>query len=106
MSKDAYFRAAQSRSVYDAGMNQPIEDDDIVLADQRADRSDGGSVTAREHQRRLGFFESRERFLQFMVRQERAADQPGRAGASAIFFDRFDRGGFQARIIGQAQIIV
>jgi len=35
--KHAQFRTRETRTVHNAGMNQLIDDDDIILAEQRAD---------------------------------------------------------------------
>ncbi len=76
MREDAKFCAAQTRGVHDAGMNEFINDDDVVFAEQRANCSDGSSVTRRKCQRRCRAFKCGERFLKFMMWRERTADEP------------------------------
>ena len=106
VGEHAEFRAAEPRGVHDAGVDQFVEHDDVILAEQRADGADGRGVAGGETQRGFGVFEGGERFLQFVKRRERAANQARGAGAGAEFFDGLDGGFFQNRIIGEAEIIV
>ena len=106
MGKDAQLCAAQARGVHDAGVNELVEDDDVIFAQQGADGSDGGGIAGGETQRGFGAFEIGEGFFKFVVRGERTANQPGRAGTSAEFFNSLDRRLFQNRIVGETKIIV
>ena len=54
--KDAEFRAAQTRGIHDAGVNQFINNDDVVLAEQRGDGAERGGVAGGKCQRGLRFF--------------------------------------------------
>ena len=47
-----------------------------------------------------------ERFLQFVMRRQRAANQARRAGAGAEFFHRLDGGFLQQRVVGETEVIV
>ena len=105
-AKTRSFAPHKPRGVHDAGVNQFVNDDDVVLADQGANGAEGGGVAGGKGQRGFGAFEAGERFLQFMKRRERAANQPRRAGARAKFFNGLDRGLFQSRMVGEAEIIV
>ena len=106
VGKDADFCAAEPGGVHDAGVNQFIENDDVILAEQRADGSDGCGIAGRKTQRGFGAFEAGERFLQFVMRRQRAANQPRRAGAGAKFFHGLDGGFLEQRVVGEAEIIV
>jgi hypothetical protein len=44
VSEDAEFGTAETGGIDDTGMDEFIEDDNIVLADQSADGSEGGDV--------------------------------------------------------------
>ena len=106
VGKHAQFRAAQFCGVHDAGMNELVENDDVVFAEQRANRADGGGIAGGKRERGFGFFEVGERFFKFMKRRKRAANQSRRAGACAEFFNGLDRRFFQNRIVGKPEIIV
>ena len=106
MRENAEFCAAQFCGIDNRGVNQFVDDDDVVFVGERANRSERGGVTGGKNQRGFGLFELSERLLEFVVRRERAANQPLRAGACAEFFNRLHRGFFEQRVIGQAEIIV
>ena len=42
MGENAQFRPTQTRGVDNAGMNEFINDDDIILVEEGADRAQGG----------------------------------------------------------------
>ena len=96
VGEDAEFRAGKSGGVHDAGVNQLVEDDDVVLAEQRGDGAEGGGVAGGKSQRGFGVLEGGECFFQFVKRRERAANQPRRARAGAEFFHGLDGGFLQA----------
>src|ERR1035437_3731310 len=64
--KDAQFCAGKFGGVHDAGMNQFINDDNVVLADERSDGAERGGVAGGKSQCGLGFFEGSEDFFQFV----------------------------------------
>ena len=86
VGEDAQFGAGKPRGIHDAGVNQFINDDDVILAEQGADGADGRGIAGGKYQRGFGAFECGQRFFQFMKRRQRAANQPGRAGAGAKLF--------------------
>src|SRR3984957_11802058 len=87
-------------------MDELVENHNVVLAEQRANRADGRCVTAGKCKRSLGFFESGERLIKFVKRRERAANQSRSARARAEFFNGFDRRFLQKRVVRKAEIIV
>ena len=95
MIEDAKFCAREFGGVHDAGMNEFIEDEDVVLAHQRGNGAERRGVTGRKGQRGFGAFEGGERFLQFVEWCERTADQPGRARARAKLVAALDAGQVQ-----------
>ena len=106
MGEDTQLRAGQLRGVHNAGVNQLINDDDVILAEQRGDGAERRGVAGGKSQRGFGRFESGERFLQFVKRRQRAANQTRRARARAKFLHGADSRRFQRRMIGEAEIVV
>ncbi len=96
MGKDAQFRAGKAGGIHDAGVDEFVEDDDVVLAGERADGADGGGVAGGKGERGLGLLEGGEGGFQFVMRRERAADEPGSAGAGAELFHGLDGGFLQS----------
>src|SRR5258705_7391962 len=94
--------AAETRGIHDAGMDQFINDDDILLAQECTDRSHSGGISAGETYRGCCAFECGESFIQLLMRGERPADQPRSAGSNAIALDGFEGGGFQRGVVRQA----
>ena len=74
--EDAEFRPAEPRGVHEAGVNKLVEDDDVVVAEQGADRAGGGGIAGGKTERRFDSLESSERLLQFVMRRERTAKEP------------------------------
>ncbi len=62
MVKHAQFRAAETGGVHDAGVDQFVQDDEVVLAKQGADGAEGRGVASGETERGFGAFESRPAF--------------------------------------------
>ncbi len=106
MRKNTELCPGQLRGIHDAGVNKLVKDDDVVLAEQRANGSDGGRVAGGKGQRGFGAFEIGQRFLQFMKGRQRTANQSRRSRAGAEFFNSLDGGFFQDRMVGKAEIIV
>ena len=67
---------------------------------------EGGGVAGGKGERGGSPLEGGQSFLQFVMRGERAANQPRGAGAGPIFFHGAGGGGFERRVIGQAEVIV
>jgi hypothetical protein len=59
--------AAQAGGVHNAGVDELIQDDEVVLAEQGADGADGRRVAGGEAEGRFGALERRERLIQFVV---------------------------------------
>ncbi len=106
VGEDTNFCAAEPGGVHNAGVNKLVEDDDVIFAQQGADGSGGGGIAGGETQRGFGAFEIGEGFFKFVVRCERTANQPGRAGTSAESFNGLDCRFLQNRIVGETKIIV
>ena len=68
--EDAEFCAGKAGGVHDAGVNQLVENDDVVLANERGDGAERGGVAGGECERSLCSFEVGERFFKFMKRRE------------------------------------
>ena len=98
--------AGEAGGIHDAGMDQLIEDDDVVRADQRADGAESCGVAGGEAERGGGAFERGERFFEFVVGRQRAADQARGASAGAKAFDGLDGSFLEGGLIGQTQVIV
>ncbi len=75
VSEDTEFCAAQPGSIHNGGVDQFINDDDVILAHERADGPDGGGVTGRVRQGGLRAFEVGQRFIQFVIGPERATNE-------------------------------
>ena len=106
VAEDAEFGAAKAGGIDQAGMHQFVDEDHILLFQQRADSAESRGITAGEGQRSFRPFEVGEDLLQFMMRAQRTADQPGGAGAGAEL-DRGSGGRFlEMEMVGQPQVIV
>ncbi len=66
MGKHPQLGARQPGGVHDAGMDQFVEDEDVVLAGQRGNGAQRGGVARGERQRGFGRLERSERRLQLM----------------------------------------
>src|SRR5581483_3213260 len=104
--KDTQLGAREPGRVDDRGVYELVEDDDVILIAQGADRADRGGVTGRERNGGLRVLEGGEGFIELVVRRERAADETGSARAGAVTFNGVDRGLLQARVIGEPKVIV
>ena len=85
MRKDADFRAAEFCGIHDAGVNEFIQNDDVRLTQQGADRALGRGIAAGEDQSGLGFLELGECGFQFVEGGKRAANQSGCAAPAPNF---------------------
>ena len=106
MGKHAEFGARQSRGVHDGRVDPLVDEDDIVLFEQRADGSQGGGVAGGETEGRLAAFEGGQGFIEFVVGSHGAADQPRGAGSCAKPLDGFHRGFLEGGFVGEAQVVV
>jgi hypothetical protein len=106
VTEHAHLRARKPRGINDAGVDQLVHDDDIVAVKQSADDAGGGGVAGGKGERGRSAFERGQRFLQNVMRRQRAAEQAGSARARAKFVDSVHGGFLQSRIIGQTEVIV
>src|SRR2546423_719303 len=104
--KNAQDRTAELRAVNQRCMTQFVENDHVVFADKRRNRSERSGVTAAETQGRFRFLPFRERVFETNMRQLRPADQSRRARTHPKFYDCFGRCLAQLRIIRQSEVIV
>ena len=98
--------AAQAAAVDDAGVIQTIGEDDVFFADQRRDGGLIGAEPRLDVQRILDAFELRHAPLELHVQIERARDRSDGRRADAVFANSLLRRFLQARMIGNAQIVV
>ena len=98
--------AAQPRAVDDAGVVQPVGEDDVLLADQRRQRGLVGDEAALDVERILHAFECRHRAFQFLVQRERPGDGAHRRRPRAETVDGGLGGVRQTLVVGEAQVIV
>ncbi len=89
-----------------AHFDELVEDDDVVLADERGDRAKGGGIAGRKSERGFGGLELSEGRLQFMMGCQRAADEPRGAGAGAKVAHGASRGFLEGWMSGEAQVVV
>ena len=106
MGEDAELGAGEAGGIHDAGMDQLVQDDDVVLAQQGADGAEGSGVAGGEAEGGLGALEGGERFVQFVMGRQRTADEARSARAGTVAFHGFDGRLFQGRVVGQAKVIV
>ncbi len=106
MVEHAQGRAAEAGRVHDAGVDELIQDDDVVFAEQGADGAEGRGVAGGEAERGFGAFEGGQRFVQFLVGRERTADQARGTGAGAVALDGFDGRFLEGRFVGEAEVVV
>ena len=85
MGEDAHFCAAKPRSIHNAGVNEFVENNDVVFAEQCADGSKRRGIAGRESERGFGVFEGGKRFLKFVMRRQRTANQPRRTRPAPNF---------------------
>ena len=106
MVEDAQFRARKPGGIHDTGVNELVEDDDVIFAGECCDSSDGSGVAGGKNQCCLGFLEGGERFFQFVKWRKRTANQTRCTRARAEFFHGLDGRRFQRGMIGEAEIVV
>jgi hypothetical protein len=99
-------RAAELRAVDQRGVGELVENDDVVLAEQRAERADRRRVAGGKAQRRFRALELREFLLELDVWSERAADQPRGAAADAVLVDRRLRRFAQERLRREPEVVI
>src|SRR5213593_109659 len=104
--EESEFGAGKPRSVDDRGMDELVQNEDVVLADERGDRAEGRGIAGRKSERGFGGLEFSEGRLQFMMGRQRAAEEPRGAGAGAEVAYRAPRGFLEGGMGGEAQIVV
>src|SRR5712691_11666315 len=106
MSKDTNLCAAKTRAIHQAGVNQLVENDDVLFAEQCADRANRRGVAGGKTNRSFGAFEGGKELFKLVVWTKGATDQTRSAGAGAIPFGRFDGSSLQGRVVGEAEIVI
>src|SRR5690606_40143202 len=99
-------RAAEARSVDNAGVVELVADDDVLAAQNGRDGARVGGEARLIHQRRLGALEGRQPPLQLGVQAHGAGDGPHGSGAGAVCIDGPAGRLPQLRVVGQAQVVV
>ena len=106
MAEGAKPCASEPRGIDDAGVNELVHDEDVVLAQQRGNGPQRRGVPGRKRQRRLGAFECGKGCFEFVVDAKRATDEARSAAARAEFLNRLRRRFLEGRVIRQTEIIV
>ena len=106
MRIDLLLRTRQARPVDNAGMVQFVADDHIVLTQQRRHGPGVCGKSGLIQQGRLGVFETRQFFLQFLMDRHVAGDRPDRAGPHTQFINGAPRRCLQAGMVRQAEVVV
>lgn len=103
---DDDLRAAQPRAVDDAGVVEPVGEDDVLLADERADGRLVGDEAALQVERILHVLELGQPVFQLDVERLGARDAAHRGRADAPLLDGLDSRVLEPRVIGEAEIVV
>ena len=99
-------RLREAHAVDDRGVVEGIADEEVALArDHRHDPGVGGEAGP-EHERRLDALELGQVALELLVERHRAGDGAHRPGAHAVVAGGPGGGLAQARVVGQAQVVV
>ena len=72
MGEHTEFRAGMAGSIHDGGVDEFIENDDIVIARHGANRAEGGGIASGEGQRGFSAFECCEGLIKLMINRKRA----------------------------------
>ena len=98
--------AAEPRSVDEAGVTQPVGQDESASRDQRGNHAQVRQVPRPKDQCGSGLFEAGQCLFQICLRRERAADQTGRAGSCAVLPGCLYRGLNYFGMGRKAQVVV
>ncbi len=96
----------QLGAVDHAGVREPIEDHDVVLAGYRRDHADIGLIARGKHARFFGVRELGKIGLQLPGNRKRADQQRRAAGTGAVLMCGLASGLDDLRMIGEPQVIV
>ena len=99
-------RARQQRGVVQRGVVELVGEDRVVAPEQRGEHAEVGHVAGGKQQRRAGWPTNAQAPLERRVRRSVAGDQVRRAGADAVALGAFAQRGDDARIGGEAEIVV
>src|ERR1051326_7827783 len=100
--EDAEFRATKTRGIDDAGVDEFVSNDDVLLVEQGANGAEGSGVAGGKTERGFDALEGGQGFLQFVMRRERTANEPRCAGAGAEVVHSLLGGLFEGGMVGQA----
>src|SRR5207248_9264788 len=106
MRKNANAGAAQTCAIDQRGMNEFIENDDVVFPGDGGKSADRGRVTAIKSNCGWHVFPFCNRALQCHMRRLCSRNQTGCAGADAKLFNRVCRRGTQLFVGGETEVIV
>src|SRR5205823_14147465 len=98
--------AAQTCAIDQRGMNEFIENDDVVFPGDGGKSADRGRVTAIKSNCGWHVFPFCNRALQCHMRRLCSRNQTGCAGADAKLFNRVCRSGTQSFVGGETEVIV
>ena len=101
--ENAEFSPGKSGRIHDAGVDKLVEDDDVILVEQRGNGAHCGGVAGGKGQRCSGFLEVGEGFLQFVKGGERAADQPRGPGRGSHWKQSSDTSGRSKSCVARRQ---
>jgi hypothetical protein len=102
---DAVLGRAEPAAVDDAGVVEPVGEDAVALADQRAGDRDVGRRAGIEEQRRFGAVEARERRAQRLV-DRRGGERRVERRARAVALERLLGARDHLGVVGQAEVVV
>src|ERR1051325_8817878 len=106
MGEDPQLRPTQASRIHDTGMHQAVDNDDIVFANQRADRAERCRVAAGKTQCCLSAFERGQLSFEFVVRSERTTNQSRCPGTHTEMPNTLGGSLFERRVSGESKIIV
>ena len=98
--------AAQAGAVDQAGVGKFVQEDDVILGRERLQGAGAGGVATAEDEGGGGVFEDGDVFFEFAVGRLGAGDEARGSGSGAEFAGRFEGGGDNLRVGGEAEIVV
>jgi hypothetical protein len=103
---DERLGAREAAAVDDRRVVEGVGEDDVALARERGHHAGVGEEARAEQQARLGAFEVGQPILQAPVDGHVARDQPRGARARAVAHGRLGGRLTDARMVGQAEVVV
>lgn len=103
---DPQVRATEPRSIDEAGVTQPVSEDQTASRDERRDQAKICEVPGSKNQCCGGMFEVGQGLLQFCMGRERTTDQAGRSGSGSVLRGCPDCGLNDIGMGRKAQVVV